>query len=165
MKKILALLAGLAFCSIVTVNADELTLTTTTNSVYLITTNRANVYQVDISSDKQVSFQLFDCDSLADPYFGTNYVNAAYVYRISYPSNIATSFVGNNGYTNWYTNSVMYMAKLTNSASTNALTPLISGSCAANGHVTYNVDALFIRGISAAVTTNAAIVLEYRSSQ
>lgn len=136
-----------------------------TNAVSLLTTNRASVYAIEISSDKAGVVDLYDSDTLADPYFGTNYVNASYVSRLTYATNIVSSYVGTTGVTNFYTNTGVFTASVTNAASTNALPKLVSLAFGANVAQTYNIDALFVRGITARHSTNLNIILYYRRAQ
>lgn len=133
-----------------------------TNAVSLLTTNRASVYQIQLESTVAGTIHFYDCDSVADPYFGTNYVNAAYVSRTSYATNLVTSYVGTTGVTNWYTNAGLFTLNVTNAANTNQLPRLISLVYGANQATTYNIDALFVRGITALSSTNVGVVLYYR---
>ena len=160
MKKLLLALTivGLASVSY----AAQITTNIVTKGTYLLSTSRASVYSLTLTSDKSTLVELFDADSVADPYFGTNYVNAAYTYRTSYATNYVTSYVGQNGWTNWYTNAGIWTVTLTNAANTNALSPLISGVVGANTYVTYDVDAVFANGVVARASTNVSVVINYR---
>lgn len=135
------------------------------NGTFLLSTNRASVYQVEITSPYSAYVQLFDMDTLASPFYGTNYTNAAYVVNSSYATNYAYSFVGNNGYTNWYTNQGQWYITTTNSNGTNALSPLAAFVVGANAYAVYQVDALFNRGITLLANTNVSIVINYRSAK
>lgn len=147
------------------VYAGSISLTTTTNGTYLATTNRANVYQVELTSTTGATITLFDCESLAAPYAGTNYVNEAYTNRSAVLATNATSFVGYNGYTNWYTNVTFVTTNLVTAKNTNSLPVMGTFVVGANGYAIYNVDMLFVRGICARADTNASVVFNYRSSQ
>ncbi len=151
--------AALVALSTLAAQADILTQT----SSGLATTNRASVYQIEVTSTDTATVKFFDSDSTAAPYYGTNYVNAAYVTRTTYPTNYVTSFVGYNGVTNWATNSGLWTISTTNAANTNALTPKIAAVVAGNTYVIQNVDALFVRGIYVLSTsTNTSVVISYR---
>lgn len=159
--KTLTIAALIAVCATLAVKADTLTQT----SSGLATTNRASVYQVTLTSSDNTTVKLFDSDSTAAPYYGTNYVNAAYTTRTTYPTNYVTSFVGYNGVTNWSTNAGIWTLTITNAANTNALTPKVVAVCAGNTYVVQDVDALFVRGIYVLSTsTNSSVVISYRSA-
>jgi len=128
----------------------------------LLTTNRASIQSIELTSDKAVALQLFNIGTTNEPYFGTNYVTAAFTYRTSYSTNYVTSYVGNTGFTNWYTNAGLWTLTLTNAAATNALSPGFAGVVGANAYAVYPVDLLFERGIVARATTNCSIVINYR---
>ena len=133
----------------------------------IITTNRASAYSVEVTASANSVVSFYDIDVTNAPYYGTNYVNSAYASRITYPTNYVYSFVGYNGYTNWYTNQGIFTLTVTNAANTNALNPLFTAVVAGNSYATYSVDALFTRGIVAVASsgTNIAIVINYRSGQ
>jgi len=161
MKKILAI--GFAVSLAVSSFAAQITTNVTTGGVVLLSTNRASIYSVEITSDKAVLVELFDQDSLAAPYYGTNYVNAAYPYRTTYATNYVTSYVGNNNFTNWYTNAGVWTLTLTNAASTNALTAAFSAATAANTYSLHTADVLMVNGVAMRTTTNASVVINYRT--
>lgn len=169
MKKILiitalALLSGLqAYSAIIATN-----IVGSSGSVYLLTTNRASVQSIQLYSATATgsTVRFYDSDSLADPYYGTNYVvSGSYITKSTYPTNYVTSFVGYNGYTNWYTNAGIWTLSTTNTASTNALSPLNVYIAPANAIAVYDADLIFTRGISAMITTNVNVVITYKSGQ
>lgn len=139
-------------------------------SLYLLTTNRAKVYSIEVSTTNAYTFQFFDNDNTnnvplttATGFWGTNFVNGAYISKSYYPTNIASSYVGVNGYTNWYTNSGMYALTTTNSAGTNAVAPLAvvtTSGTAGETRVSY-INALFTRGIVFYCTGNGAVTVYY----
>lgn len=137
------------------------------SNTIIVTTNRASVYSVELTATANALVSFYDIDVTNAPYYGTNYVNASYVSRTSYTTNLVTSYVGYNGYTNWYTNQGIFTLTVTNAANTNALAPLLSAVVGANTLTTYSVDALFTRGIVAVASsgTNINIVVNYRSGQ
>src|SRR5215471_7531163 len=96
--------AATLFTATIVCQAEQFTAVLATGTPTLLSTNRASVYQVEATSTGGGLIQLFDSDNTAAPYYGTNYVNAAYATRITYPTNYVTSFIGYNGFTNWYTN-------------------------------------------------------------
>jgi hypothetical protein len=165
MKKLLsiAVLIGLTVAANAAVFSTNIVATASTN--ILLTTSRASVYSVELTSPASTMIELFDCDSVAAPYNGTNSTNASYVSRTTYATNIATSYVGANGYTNWYTNSGLWTVTTTNAASTNALTPQLTFVAQANTVGSYSTDALFTRGICVRCTTNVTLVINYKSAQ
>src|ERR1043165_2089840 len=106
MKKLLFIAALL--CGIASSNAATIA-TNLGSGLNLVSTNRASVYSIELTSTNAATVTLYDCDHIAYNYalgncFGTNYTNAAFVTVINYSTNLTTSFVGYNGYTNWYTN-------------------------------------------------------------
>lgn len=163
MKKILLSIVAIIGFN-VAINADVLSTNVTSGGMHLLTTSRANVANVTISSDKNVTVYLYDADSLDAPYYGTNYVTGAYPTRTSYATNYVTSFVGQNGYTNWYTNAGLWTITTTNAAATNALASQ-AFTIGANTAVAYDVNLLFVNGITMRTTTNATIVLNYNSGR
>jgi hypothetical protein len=146
-------------------HSAQIVVNATTNGYYLLSTNRASVYSFEITSTYPAVVTLYDCDSIAAPFYGTNYTNAAFTVRTTYPTNYVTSYVGTTGYTNWYTNAGVMTLTTTNAANTNALPSLASFVVAGGTYAVYNVDALFARGICATITTNASMVINYRSAQ
>lgn len=141
--------------------ADTWATNVTTGGTYLISTNRASVYQVELTSTTGTLVQFYDAESLAAPYYGTNYVSAAYPYRSTYATNYVTSYIGSNGYTNWYTNAGVWTVTLTNAAATNALRTLGAFVVSANTYAVYNTDMLAARGLVFTTTTNVAVVVNY----
>lgn len=132
------------------------------NNGFLLLTNRASVYSVELSSQYPAFVRLYDANTLAAPYYGTNYVNSAYTGVSSYPTNYVTSFVGQNGVTNWYTNTGIYTYTATVAANTNQLPAGASFVIAPNTYAIYNTDALFVKGIVAYTDTNVTMVINYR---
>lgn len=161
MKKLLLIL-GIVAAGYVKSQAASIVVNGTTNGFYLISTNRASVYNVEVTSANPATIQLFDMDTVAVPFFGTNYTNAAFTYRITTNATQVTNYVGSNGYTNWFTNVGVYTVTLTNAANTNALPAMAAFVVAGGTYAVYNVDALFARGICATITTNASMVINYR---
>lgn len=136
-----------------------------TNIVSLLTTNRASVYSLTLSSPKDTVVLFYDSDNIAAPFYGTNYTNGSFNYRVSTNITSATSFVGVNGYTNWYTNVGQVTYTLTNSGATSQL-PIIGAMAVAAGTIqAKNVDWMFTRGISVLCNTNATIIIDYRTGQ
>ena len=148
-----------------TIQAATLATNTTTAGVYILTTNRASVYNVELTSSVGTTVNFYDSDAIAAPYYGTNYVSGAYPYRLTYSTNYVTSYIGSNGYTNWYTNAGVWTVTLTNAAATNALPVLGSFVVAGGTYAVYNTDMLFARGIAFSSTTNLSLVVNYRTAQ
>ena len=162
MKKLLFVIAGIVLLGTLSAQAAQITTNVTSAQTVVLSTNRASVYSVEISSDRLVTVELFDQDSVAAPYYGTNYTTSAYPYRTSYATNYVTSYVGQNGWTNWYTNAGIWTLTLTNAAATNALSAAFSAGVSANTYVVYNTDLLFVNGVTLRVNTNANVILNYR---
>lgn len=133
----------------------------------IVTTNAGRFYQLTLLSTAASPGVLHFYDttftnSLASPYFGTNYVLAANPYRASSNYTVASSYVDTGGNTNWYTNSGIYTYTATNSASTNQLPKLGSFVTLPNLAATYDIDWVVTRGISIANETNVQVILYYR---
>lgn len=160
MKKLLLALivAGIAVAS----NAAIFSTNVTDGGIHLLSTNRMNIQSVTISSDQNVMLSLYDSDTLTAPYFGTNYVTEAYPTRIQYATNRVTSFVGQNGITNWYTNAGLWSVTITNAAATNILSS-VDFVIGANTAVTYDANILLINGCVMRVNTNASVVILYNT--
>jgi len=173
MNFIKSIIAGIMFASAFALQSYALVVTGTIadatfpENTVILTTNRVNAYSVELTATANALVNFYDIDVTNAPYYGTNYVNASYVSRTSYTTNLVTSFVGYNGYTNWYTNQGIFTLTVTNAANTNALAPLFSAAIGPNVLTTYSVDALFARGLVAVATkgTNINIVVNYRSGQ
>lgn len=167
MKKLLLTL-GLAIVGFTAFAQIPLSFTGTTNGFYLLSTNRASVYQVVLSVPSgQVpsTVTLYDCDSIAAPFFGTNYTNAAFTNYITYSTTMVSSSTGYTGYTNWYTNVGVFTLAVSNRPNTNVLPPIASFTVAGGATIVYNVDALFARGMCAAISSNITGVVNYRTGR
>lgn len=161
--KNLLIVGLLAICGIA--QAAVLSTNIPSNGVYNLSTNRASVYSVEITAAANAQVDFYDSTILAAPQYGTNYTNAQWVGRISYATNYVTSFVGYNGYTNWYTNAGIWTLNQTNAANTNVLPVLFSAVVAGSTYAVYNADALFANGITVrCIGTNVALVVNYRSA-
>lgn len=171
MKKILvlaSLVAGIAANAAVISTNLNVTGVTGGSTVFLLTTNRASTSSVIISSPSTCVISLYDCSSIASPLYGTNYtISANYTNMVTYPTNYTYSFIGNNGYTNWYTNSGVWTQPTTVTAGTYALQPIAVFPVAANTAVTYDLNATFSQGIAALCqnTTNTALVIYYKAGK
>jgi hypothetical protein len=165
MKKFIVLTILALSC--LSVIADTIATNIPSNGVYLLSTNRAAVYSIEVSSTSPTTLYFYDVNSAAAPYYGTNVVNAAYITRTSSTVSWASNFVNAYGYTNWWTNYGIASATVTNAAATNRAPVMIGVVGAANTYVVYNTDALFSKGIAvhAPVATNAAIVINYTTGQ
>lgn len=136
-----------------------------TNAVALLSTNRASVYSIGLVATNAGTISIYDCDNIAVPLYGTNYTNGAWISRTSYATNLVTSYVGTTGFTNWYTNVGLFTATITNAAATNALSPLVVLPFGANQAVTYQIDALFARGVTILPSANVGIDIYYNRAQ
>lgn len=168
MKKLILTL-GLAIIGFSTFAQIPLSFVGSTNGFYLISTNRASVYQMTLSVPTAltgpVQVVLYDCDSIAAPFFGTNYTNAAYSNYITYSTTMVSSYVGTTGVTNWYTNVGLFSLMVSNKPNTNVLPPIAAFSIGAGATIVYNVDALFVRGICASISSNVTGVINYRTGR
>lgn len=163
-KELLTLFCGLVMFPVAIFGQNTISTNVSTGGMHLLTADRANVQNITISSDKAVTVNLYDSDNMAAPYYGTNSVTGAYPTRLTYTTNYVTTFVGQNGFTNWYTNAGLWTITITNAAATNALSHL-DFVIAANTAVSYDVGALFVNGITMRTTTNASVVLNYNSGR
>lgn len=172
MKKLLLtglLMVGLAAQASAALIATNLTTVTAGGDKFLLLSDRASVYSVEISVNPSITasalVKLYDQSTVAAPYYGTNYVTAEYVSRSTYATNVASSYIGFNGVTNWYTNTYVYTYNVTNAAATNALSPSAAFVAAPGTYTVYDVDALFTRGIVVHTSTNVSMVINYRSGR
>lgn len=162
MKKLLTLASLLLLTSSV-FGATAFSTNIVTKGTYLLVTNAAVVSTIELTSDKAVLVDFYDQNTIADPYFGTNYVASAYAYRTTYSTNYVTSYVNQLGYTNWYTNAGLWTLTLTNAASTNVLAKAGSYAVGANAYAVYPVDQIYNRGIVVTASTNVSIAITYRA--
>jgi hypothetical protein len=139
-------------------------------AVYLVSTNRVNAYAFEVAATNQVTVTFYDNDdnssvpsAASTPgYFGTNIVTAAYISKVQYLTNIATSYINTSGYTNWYTNSMLWTVTSTNAAATNSLPVALSIPVSANETRVVTAPVNFVRGVLARVTGNASITIYAR---
>jgi hypothetical protein len=141
--------------------------------VHLLTPNRATVYSIEISSTNAYSYKLWDNDNLTHVptaastpgWWGTNFVNGAYISRSSYATNISSSYTNPIGGISWYTNMGLWTVTSTNAASTNVVSPVVTISTGgAETRVSY-VNATFVRGILLGVTGPGSVTVYYKSEQ
>lgn len=169
MKKllILALLTVATAVSSFAQNSVSLTLVNGATT-YLIGTNRYKVYSIETTTTNAQTFKLWDNDntnnipsSSAAGWWGTNFVNGAYISRSTYATNVASSYVSPVGFTNWYTNAGIWSVTSTNVAATNAATPLVTvANGGAETRVTY-ANLILTRGAVVTSTGNGTITLYY----
>lgn len=166
MKKLFIVL-GLAL-SLISASAQSIISTNVAlGKSSIVTTTPGRYFQVSLLSTAASAGVLHFYDttftnSLAAPYYGTNYVLAANPYRASSNYTAVSSYVDTGGNTNWYTNSGIFTYTATNSASTNQLAKLGSFVTQPNTLVTYDIDWLVTKGISIANETNVQVILYYR---
>lgn len=133
---------------------------------FTILTNNLTIFSVQILSTNLTFVNFYDCSSTNLPYSGTNYVTAAYPAPQSYTTNLVTSYVGSNGYTNWYTNAnVQFTYSVTNAAATNALAPIGSFAAIPNVVASYGSEMLFSQGVTVWSPLNATIIFYYRPNR
>lgn len=165
MKKLLLIGTLLAAC-LSNVSAASLVVNATTNGYYLLSTNRASVYSVEITGAYPGVVTLYDCDTVAAPFYGTNYTNATYYGRTSYPTNMVSSYTNLQGIVSWFTNTGLFTLNVTNTGPQTNVLPVQAAFVVAGGtYAVYSVDALFARGITATITTNVSLVINYRNAQ
>lgn len=168
MKKLLLIaLAALSTIGAYAQNSVSASLTAGA-STYLISTNRLRVYSIEVTTTNAQTFKFWDNDNTNNVptaatagWWGTNFVNGAYISRSTYPTNMATSYVSPVGFTNWYTNAGIWSVTTTNAAATNAavaMTTVATGG--AETRVSY-VNQIFTRGVVATSTGNGTITLYY----
>jgi hypothetical protein len=160
-----------AFGLALTVQAQQLSVTstnlTTAGGTFLML-NRADVQQVQLLSTQGGQVNFFNCPSNSTPLWGTNYtLPANVVTRGYYATNMASTWVDPMGITNWYTNAGIFTYSTTNTvATTNALTPSLSFVVTPNITATFNVDALFDKGvILQTALTNLNAILYYTTGK
>ena len=169
MKKLLLLV--LALVSTVSAFAQNSVSSTLVNgaTTYLLSTNRLRVYSIETTTTNAVTFKLWDNDNTNNiptaantaGWWGTNFVNGAYISRTTFPTNIATSYVSTVGFTNWYTNAGIYSITTTNAASTNAVVPMATvANGGAETRVTY-ANVILSRGAVITSTGNGTVTLYY----
>ena len=163
-KTILSFVVGLA--AIVSASAQQLTWSTNVpnGTAILVTTNRMNLTKIQIGagSGGNVVFNVFNSESLADPYFGTNNVIPAYTGKLSYITNVVDTYVGSTGYTNYYTNSYLATVNVSNAQTTNALTAAFTCTVQASAVATFeDPDILLEKGVVIRASTNCSVTLYY----
>jgi hypothetical protein len=130
---------------------------------FLLTTNRAIVHTLQLSSTATGIAQLYDSDNTNAPFLGVNYTNDTYWTRASYPTNYVTTYVSAlTGTTNVFTNQGTFTYFVTNAANTNALSPAYASPFTAN--IAVNITGLnltFARGICFRTTTNVNYAIGY----
>ncbi len=130
----------------------------------LVMTNNVTVVNVTLSTTAASGGSLarfFDCPTTNAPYSGTNYVNASYVSYASYTSNYVTSYVGYNGFTNWYTNTGSWTLATTNAANTNALPVKGAAYIPYNTIATLDTPMAFQQGVVVVASSNTTAVIYY----
>jgi len=171
MKKLLLLVAMVGLASS-TFAQGVLFTNVSAAGVHLLSTNRVRVYSIETSATNAVTFKFWDNDntthvpgSASPGWWGTNFVNGAYVSRSTYPTSYVNTYIGYNGYTNYTTNVGIWGLTTTNSASTNAVTPIFQAATSgAETRVSY-VDATFSRGILMGVSGAGSVTIYYRQEQ
>jgi hypothetical protein len=168
MKKLLLL--TLALVSTVSAFAQNQVSATLANgaTTYLLSTNRLRVYSIETTTTNAVTFKIWDNDNTNNVptaattgWWGTNFVNGAYISRSTYATNLATSYVSPVGFTNWYTNAGIWSVTTTNAAGTNAVVPAVTvANGGAETRVTY-ANLILARGAVVTSTGNGTVTLYY----
>ena len=171
MKKLLVLIAMVGLS--VSAMAQSAVLSTNISNgagYHLISTNRLKVYSIEVTTTNAYNFRFWDNDNTLHTtnvtgFWGTNFINGSYISRSTYPTTYVNSYVGYNGYTNWYTNAGIWSVTVTNTQATNPVAPLFTiATSGAETRVNY-VDAIFTRGMLVQSTGNGAITVYYRVDQ
>ena len=173
MKKLYILIASLALIA----NTQAQVMLSTNiyvSGTHQLSLARAKVYSIEISSTNAFTYRFYDNDNLThspaatataqtNGYWGTNFVNTPYISRITFATNIVSSYTNYNGFANWYTNAGLYTLTTTNVASTTAMAALATITTGgAETRVSY-VDALFNRGIIIGSTGAGSVTVYYRN--
>lgn len=125
-------------------------------------TNNVTVVGITLTTSSLSSLITFyDCNTIAAPQLGTNYVTQSYTSRAGFATNFVTTFVGYNGVTNWYTNQGYWTYNITNAASTNTLPPQASLFANNTTIASYNNNVSFQQGVSILATSNATAIIYY----
>ena len=163
MKRFLTLTVALSLGFLSAFADGSFTVTPPSGAPVLVTPNRVTITSMQLLSTNTQIVRLFDANDTNPPGYGTNGVTAAYATRTSYPTNYVTFYIGNNGYTNWYTNAGLWTVTVTNAAATNALSPMLSAGVAANGTTTIAADALFVNGVVLdAEAAGVTVIINYK---
>lgn len=169
MKRSIKLIGGVLLLIGMAAQAAIVSTNTTEGETFVLRSGRASVYSITLSTTalSPATVRLYDNTNAvdSDPYFGTNYVTAEYISRASYPTTIVDSYISPVGFTNWYTNTGIYTYTVTNAAATNELTPNAVLAVGANSVMAYDMDSLFVKGITVMADTNIGIIVNYRSGQ
>jgi hypothetical protein len=132
------------------------------NTPLIILTNNVQIVNLQVSVPSGSGIvSIYDCTNAAAPIYGTNFVTSMYVYQTQYPTNFVTSYVGYNGYTNWYTNVGLWTATVTNAASTNALAPQAQLPVYANMINQLTTPVMCNLGVSVVSTVACSVTLSY----
>lgn len=165
--KFIKKLSLVALVACVSFNASALVLGTNiaTSAAFRLLTGKGSVNSIMISSTNPVVLKFYDNNNMAAGEFGTNVcVTNTYVTKGYAVSNIVSSYVGYNGYTNWYTNAGMFTYSVTNAAATNEAPTLFSVALPANvASGVIPIDAAFSKGLVVLgnTSTNAYVIINY----
>jgi len=168
MKKLLTIIAVLSLTA--SAMAQGVLTATLSSGLNLVSTNRIRIYSIELTSTNAYTYKIWDNDNTSASgttpgFWGTNFINGAYVSRSTYPTSYVNSYVSPPGFTNWYTNAGIWGVTITNAASTNALSPLYSISTAgAETRVVY-ADILCTRGVVIGANGNGTATIYYRQEQ
>lgn len=139
-----------------------MTLTLSPNVVIPILTNNFQIVAASFIPTTGGGYvYLFDEYRTNAPYFGTNGVTGSYVSRSGYTTNMVTSYVGYNGYTNYYTNAGYFTYSVTNAAATNVLSPQGVFATVAGQITSASYPMMFNQGGSIWATTNTTAIIYY----
>ena len=131
--------------------------------IFSITTNRANVHAIQLSSAATGIVQFYDSNNTNAPFLGINYTNNTYWTQQSYTTNLVSTYISPlTGTTNVFTNSGVYTYYVTNSPGTNALPTKWAAAFTANVPSIQNgLNLTFANGITMRTTTNVNYSIWY----
>lgn len=171
MKKILNkfIVAGLLLSACLSTKAADLVFSTNitataASTAFLLIPNRAVIKQIMLTGGAGASTLLFyDQNTLAAPYYGTNWYWSAYATNFTYATNYVTTFIGYNGVTNYTTNAGVWTISVTNAAGTNLLPVVTAAVVNANQTAVYTPTPppVFAKGVVLTVFTNVGVTIFY----
>ena len=140
---------------------------------FLLLTNRADIYSVQLASTaagQPATVTFYDTGNTNNVtniagLYGISNVVVAYNGVASYPTNVVTSFIGYNGVTNNYTNSGIFTYSVTNSMTTNLISPAATLVASTGIFSTYQIDLLMEKGVVVSISTNATLIFYYRNAK
>lgn len=131
---------------------------------YSVLTNNITIQSFTVygtNANAPVTLWLYDQPFTNNPYFGSNYVTSSYINRAGYVTNYVTSYIGYNGFTNYYTNTGYWTYTVTNAAATNIYVPQATIVVPGGTVGAYNAPVSCQQGVSVFANTNCWLTLYY----